>query len=203
MKNLRQKFVLILAGALVATEVWAQAFTYETIPALDGVPLVVAGAGKTDGPAILFIHGYAQGLLAWKKQLGNPHLAAKYRMVALDLRGHGASGKPWTEDRYEDRDWADDIARVIEAKSLCKPVLAGWSFGGSVMAAYVRHYGESDISGLVLLPERCPSPPPSRVPAWTMTISHLNWLRLWNGVAKCCRRIRQTILTGPPPLLIA
>ena len=55
-------------------------------------------------------------------------------MVALDLRGHGASGKPWTADAYTSADWGDDIAHVMAEKNLEKPVLVGWSMGGSVIA---------------------------------------------------------------------
>ncbi|MEQ9109749.1 MAG: alpha/beta hydrolase [Rhodospirillaceae bacterium] len=124
-------------------------WVYETIPAEDGVPLVVAETGNPDGPSILFIHGFSQSILSWKMQLDDPGLQSKYRMVAFDLRGHGASGKPWTSNDYESRDWGSDVAAVIATKNLDKPVLVGWSFGGSVMTAYLRHHGMEDVSGLI------------------------------------------------------
>lgn len=143
---------LILSCALscvVATASAAQDWTYDTVVAADGVPLVVAETGNPDGPAILFIHGFSQAIPAWKEQLSDPGLQEKFRMVAFDLRGHGASGKPWAADAYTSADWGGDVAAVIKAKALDKPVLAGWSFGGSVMMAYLRHHGMDDISGLL------------------------------------------------------
>lgn len=139
----------ILLLAFSTSSAMAVDWTYSTIQAEDGVPLVVAETGNPDGPAILFIHGFSQSILSWKKQLDDPDLLAKYRMVAFDLRGHGASGKPWTADDYESRDWGGDVATVIATQTIDTPVLVGWSFGGSVMTAYLRHHGMDDISGLV------------------------------------------------------
>ncbi|MEQ8509394.1 MAG: alpha/beta hydrolase [Rhodospirillaceae bacterium] len=139
----------IISALLMSWTAHATDWVYETIPAEDGVPLVVAETGNPDGPSILFIHGFSQSILSWKMQLDDPGLQSKYRMVAFDLRGHGASGKPWTSNDYESRDWGSDVAAVIATKNLDKPVLVGWSFGGSVMTAYLRHHGMEDVSGLI------------------------------------------------------
>ncbi|MEQ9445426.1 MAG: alpha/beta hydrolase [Rhodospirillaceae bacterium] len=139
----------IISALLMSWTAHATDWVYETIPAEDGVPLVVAETGNPDGPSILFIHGFSQSILSWKMQLDDPGLQSKYRMVAFDLRGHGASGKPWKSNDYESRDWGSDVAAVIATKNLDKPVLVGWSFGGSVMTAYLRHHGMEDVSGLI------------------------------------------------------
>lgn len=141
--------IAFITGCVMACATVAQEWSYDTIPAADGVPLIVAETGNPDGPAILFIHGFSQAIPAWKEQLNSPDLQKKFRMVAFDLRGHGASGKPWAADAYSSADWGGDVAAVIAAKNLNKPVLAGWSFGGSVMMAYVRHHGTADIGGLL------------------------------------------------------
>jgi non-heme chloroperoxidase len=61
--------------------------------------------GNPKGRPILFIHGFSQCWLAWSRQL-HADLARSYRLVALDLRGHGLSGKP--RDGYSDsRLWAE------------------------------------------------------------------------------------------------
>ena len=160
---MRVGFVALLMFAVSAQ---AADWSYDTVAAPDGVPLVVAEAGNGDAPALLFIHGYSQSILSWKEQLNDPVLQASYRLIALDLRGHGASGKPWAVDAYTSADWGGDVAAVIAAKQLDKPVLVGWSFGGSVMMAYLRHHGMTGVSGLVFtggamaLEPRRPMPSP-------------------------------------------
>jgi len=109
-----------------------------------GTKLHVQEAGKRAGKPILFIHGFSQCSLAWSKQLSSD-LAGSFRLVAMDLRGHGLSDKP--RDAYGDsRIWADDIRAVIEQLELEMPVLVGWSYGGPIISDYVAHYGEEDIA---------------------------------------------------------
>ena len=73
-------------------------------------------------------------------------LADTFRLVAMDLRGHGLSGKP--PDSYGDSQvWADDVQAVIRALNLDHPVLCGWSYGPLVILDYIRHYGEDGIRG--------------------------------------------------------
>jgi pimeloyl-ACP methyl ester carboxylesterase len=74
-------------------------------------------------------------------------LADDFRLVAMDIRGHGLSDKP--RDRYADSKlWADDVNAAIEALKLDHPVLCGWSYGPLVILDYIRHYGEDGISGI-------------------------------------------------------
>ncbi len=120
------------------------------VAAPDGVPLCVAEAGNPQGPPLVFIHGYSQTYAVFKRQFDSA-LARDYRLLALDLRGHGCSGKPWTEAAYAgSRPWAGDIATVLKAKAVTRPVLVGWSAGGYWIADYVREYGTASVAGLVL-----------------------------------------------------
>ena len=103
-----------------------------TITGGDGIQLHVVEAGNADGKAILFIHGYSQCHLAWGKQIES-ELAEEFRLVAMDIRGHGLSEKP--RDAYGDSQlWADDVNAVITTLGLEQPVLAGWSYGGRLSA---------------------------------------------------------------------
>ncbi len=111
-----------------------------------GVSLHVVETGETNRPAILLLHGLSQAWLAWHRQL-NSDLAADFRIVAMDLRGHGRSSKP--RDAYQDsRLWADDVRAVIETLQLDRPILCGWSYGPLVILDYVRHYGDDGIAGM-------------------------------------------------------
>ncbi len=113
-----------------------------------GLRLNVMEWGQPDGPAILFVHGWSQSYMTWLKQVES-ELAGEFRLVALDLRGHGMSEAPLEEAAYTDSQlWADDIAAVIEGLHLERPVLVGWSYAGLVMTDYVRAYGDDGIAGI-------------------------------------------------------
>ncbi len=111
-----------------------------------GIQLHVVETGNPDGRPILFIHGFSQCWRAWDRQL-NSDLAKDYRLVAMDLRGHGLSEGP--PDSFADSKlWADDVSAVIETLSLDHPILSGWSYGPLVILDYIRHYGEDRIAGI-------------------------------------------------------
>jgi non-heme chloroperoxidase len=111
-----------------------------------GVRLHVVETGNPRGRPILFLHGFSQSWLVWRRQMVSD-LANDYRLVALDLRGHGQSDKP--RDGYTDRMlWADDIFAVTRELHMEQPVLCGWSYGPIVILDYLRQYGEDDIGGV-------------------------------------------------------
>ena len=111
-----------------------------------GVRLHAVETGDLSGRPIVFIHGISQCWLAWSRQL-NSDLADTFRLVAVDMRGHGLSDKP-RENYADSRLWADDVRAVIRALDLDHPVLCGWSYGPLVILDYLRHYGEDDIAGI-------------------------------------------------------
>lgn len=111
-----------------------------------GAQLHVVEAGNPRGRPIVFIHGFSQCWLAWSRQMSSD-LADDFRLIAMDLRGHGRSDKP--RDGYADsRLWADDISAVLAALRLDRPVLCGWSYGPLIILDYLRHYGEDRIGGV-------------------------------------------------------
>jgi non-heme chloroperoxidase len=78
-------------------------------------------------------------------------LASTHHVVAMDLRGHGASDKPEDAAAYTDTAlWGDDVAAVIKAHDLGRPVLVGWSYGSRVIASYLATHGDAGIGGVVL-----------------------------------------------------
>jgi pimeloyl-ACP methyl ester carboxylesterase len=116
-----------------------------------GLRLHVREWGRPDGPPILFIHGLSQSHLCWAKQCDSA-LADEFRLVAYDLRGHGMSEAPVEPEHYTDgRLWADDVAAIVQALRLDRPVLVGWSYGGFVIADYVRANGQGGIGAIDLV----------------------------------------------------
>jgi non-heme chloroperoxidase len=128
-----------------------------------GVPLVVQEWGNPEGIPVLMLHGFSFGAVAFKNQIGS--VAKDLRFIAPDLRGHGLSAKPWTPDAYAGTEvWAEDIAAVVEAFELDRPIIVGWSFGGYVAINYLRHCGSDCAAGLILvgsLAGLVPRPPPA------------------------------------------
>ena len=119
-----------------------------TVKGAAGVSLHVREDGAPNGTPILLIHGWSQSQLCWAKQFESS-LRDECRIVALDLRGHGMSDAPAELAQYTDGDkWAEDIAAVIDALELERPVLVGWSYGGFVISDYVRRFGEDKIAGI-------------------------------------------------------
>jgi len=77
-------------------------------------------------------------------------LATDFRLVAMDLRGHGSSDRP--VDGYGDsRLWADDLHATIQTLGLKDPVVCGWSYGPLVILDYIRHYGDDAIGAICLV----------------------------------------------------
>ena len=55
----------------------------------DDVTLNAVETGNSLGQTILFVHGLSQSWRTWMAQFADPQLRERFRLVALDLRGHG------------------------------------------------------------------------------------------------------------------
>lgn len=138
------------AAADFSDESIVQSYIFHEIISRDGVPLNVVETGNPAGAPVVFLHGFSQSYLSWRAQLDDPELAQRYRLIALDLRGHGASGKPWVAAAYQGHEpWADDLAMVMRTLDVHQPWLVAWSFGGFVALDYVRSYGQQPLAGLL------------------------------------------------------
>ncbi|KQP46264.1 alpha/beta fold hydrolase [Pseudorhodoferax sp. Leaf274] len=135
---------------------------FSEVQGAGGVPLNTVQKGQPGRPAVLFLHGYRQSYLSWSAQFSSD-LAQRCHLVAYDLRGHGNSGQPWQASAYDtSRPWADDMAAVIQASGLVRPLVVAWSFGGNVAMDFLRHHADVPLAGLVLVgsPAGLLPPPP-------------------------------------------
>ncbi|WP_425455363.1 alpha/beta fold hydrolase [Amycolatopsis palatopharyngis] len=115
----------------------------------DGVRIGLRIAGEPHLPPIVLVHGWAQSARAWSLQLTDPELTSGFRLIAMDLRGHGNSGVP--AEGYDDPAvWAGDLAAVLEFAG-APAVVAGWSYGGLVITDYVREHGTARLGAIVLV----------------------------------------------------
>lgn len=113
-----------------------------------GLQLAVHEYGQPHGKPIVLIHGFSQCHLSWSRQYQSS-LADEFRLVCLDIRGHGMSEKPVADEHYTRSDpWADDVHAVIGGLGLRKPILAGWSYGGFIINDYLAKYGQDAVGGI-------------------------------------------------------
>ena len=114
--------------------------------------------GDTSAPAkppVLLIHGGGAHAHWWGFLA--PLLTDRYDVLALDLSGHGDSGR---RDRYPREVWAGDVLAVIDhAKLSQRPVIVGHSMGGFVSMVTAALHGER-LAGAILVdsPVRPPRP---------------------------------------------
>ncbi|GAA0207997.1 alpha/beta fold hydrolase [Halobaculum roseum] len=101
---------------------------------------------RGDGPPVVFVHGAAVDHTQWAPQVDA--LADEYTVVAYDVRGHGRTGG---SDRgtYSIDLFADDLAALIDALDLDRPVVCGLSMGGCIAMTYAARHPDGP-SGLVL-----------------------------------------------------
>ena len=122
--------------------------TIHTIAGGGDLQLAVHEYGQPSGKSILLIHGFTQCHMAWSKQYQSS-LANEFRLICIDIRGHGMSEKPTGLEHYtQDEHWADDIHAIIAGLELRKPILAGWSYGGFIINDYLAKYGQDNVGGI-------------------------------------------------------
>lgn len=106
-----------------------------TIPTTDGLQLSALLEGLTDGPTLVFVHGYPDNLQVWDAVV--EPLRERYRIVRYDVRGAGGSDAPATLAGYRLTQLAADFRRVIDHVSPDAPVhlighdwgsIQGWAF---------------------------------------------------------------------------
>lgn len=100
----------------------------------DGVPIATYDLGDPDGPVVLAVHGFASSAYAnwiatgWVRELDR----AGYRVLALDQRGHGSSGKPHDPAAYSMELLVEDVRTVLDTYLIDEAVYVGYSLGARV-----------------------------------------------------------------------
>ncbi len=117
---------------------------------IDGANIVYRVSGDPSHRPLVLLHGWAQSSACWGAML-MAELANKYRVVAVDLRGHGYSDAP--DNGYADsKIWAGDLRAVLDAENITEhAILLGWSYGGLVICDYLAEHGTDAVAGVVLV----------------------------------------------------
>lgn len=111
-----------------------------------GVELHYLEQGPSDGPVILFLHGYTDSHHSFDRAL--PLLPGRFHAYVLDQRGHGDSGRP--ECCYTQQDFARDVVAFMDAMDIPRAILVGHSMG-SFIAQQVALDSPGNVRALVLI----------------------------------------------------
>lgn len=137
------------AGAFAATAtlagLGAGAARADTTVTDDGVRLNYIEKGQ--GRPLVLVPGWSQTAAMYKHQIES--LSRRYRVIAVDMRGHGDSDKP--AHGYRMARLAQDLHELIVGLNLRDVVLGGHSMGCSVIWSYWDHYGADRVSKLLLI----------------------------------------------------
>ncbi|MCD8488699.1 alpha/beta hydrolase [Kamptonema cortianum] len=111
----------------------------------DGVPLYYTDEGE--GTPILLIHGITMNHKFFQQNA--PVFAKTHRVVTLDIRGHGYSGKQ--ELNWTLRQAARDVRKLIAHLNLSDVTLVGWSMGTTLIYNYFDQFGGEQLKGAVFM----------------------------------------------------
>lgn len=125
--------------------------------ALDDVDLRYDVTGE--GPPLVFLHGGWMNGEAWQSQVAR--FTPEYRVVTVDLRGHGATGGTG-ERRYSIELFTDDVEALLSHLDVERPHLCGLSLGGMVVQEYLDRHPNQPRSATIAGPVQ--SMPPVDIP---------------------------------------
>jgi pimeloyl-ACP methyl ester carboxylesterase len=111
------------------------------VNASDGVPIHYSVQGKGD-TALVFVHCWSCDRTYWDNQV--PEFSKNYRVVTIDLPGHGQSGqgrKNWSIESF-----GDDVKTVVTKLDLKRVVLVGSSMGGPISLEAARKMPERVVA---------------------------------------------------------
>lgn len=114
-----------------------------------GVTLQYVEQGDPQGLPVVLLHG---GSDSWRSyELVLPHLPRWIRAIAVSQRGHGDSSRPTIG--YRTRDFAADVAALLDALDIRRAVIAGHCMGGYVAQRFAIDHPDRTL-GLVLAATR-------------------------------------------------
>jgi non-heme chloroperoxidase len=116
-----------------------------TVTTNDGVQLHYCEAGE--GAPIVLLHGIAENTEHFKYQIEG--LSDRYRVIAIDQRGHGESEAP--DHGFKISRLAADLHDVLKALDLSRVTLLGHSMGAAVICSYLELFGDKHIEKIIFV----------------------------------------------------
>lgn len=144
----RRNFINLLPLLCVATSPLVHAQS-GSASSMSSSRSVVSGDGTRiayevtgSGPTVILLHGLLGNRLSWYTSGYVDAMVNDYRLVMVDMRGHGESEGPSDPESYAYTSLAADIAAVVEQECNSPPALWGYSAGGGLAMACVAYHPE-------------------------------------------------------------
>ncbi|QRG69379.1 alpha/beta fold hydrolase [Brevibacillus choshinensis] len=104
----------------------------------NGLEIAYREEGSDKKETVVLLHGFCGSSGYWSKIL--PALSQSYRVLAVDLRGHGGSAAP--DEPYTMERFAEDLSLLVDKLELGPIHLFGHSLGGYVTLAFAQKYAD-------------------------------------------------------------
>jgi pimeloyl-ACP methyl ester carboxylesterase len=170
----RRNALQLIAGLSVCLLLWAQTAaagiaekidldrfdgSKKTVALPDGETLAYVPMGDPAGQPVVLIHGYTDSARDWVPLV--PYLSPHLRLIVVDIRGHGRSGKP--ECCYTRFDFAYDIKLLLDSLAVQRADIVGHSLGSFIAQTVAETWPERTRRVILISSSGCPrpgSPPP-------------------------------------------
>jgi pimeloyl-ACP methyl ester carboxylesterase len=141
---------------------------------VNDVTLFFTKAGE--GVPILLVHGWMGTSYHWRKVM--PLLAARHRVVAVDVRGYGESDKP--DAGYDGETIADDLHQLARTLGLGRPIVVGHDMGALPALLLAARHPDA-VRGLVYVDEPLPGYNLDRFTAFSKDNPFVYWWFAFNA----------------------
>ncbi len=124
------------------------------MPTIDSAGVTISYVAEGGGPPVVLVHGFASSVQGnWRAPgIIDALVGGGRRVIALDCRGHGASGKPHDPEAYSGTRMPDDVIAVMDGEGISRADLIGYSMGGAIAASLLvtrpERFGRVILAGV-------------------------------------------------------
>jgi pimeloyl-ACP methyl ester carboxylesterase len=124
------------AAVTLVSAVYADAQPRSETQSFDSNGVRITYVDQGQGEPVLLLHGFGSNKEVWQEVVAPRLMAAGFRVIAYDARGHGASGNPTTPEQYGQED-INDVVRLLDHLSIPRAHIVGYSRGGWIASRLV------------------------------------------------------------------
>ena len=118
------------------------------MPAIAVNGLDIAYLDQGSGEVVFMVHGFGGHKNVWDLQL--PALISRYRVISIDMRGHGDSAKPQGDEHYSPALVASDVLAIMDSLGIGRVRFVGLSMG-TLVGQFLYHSAPERVTTLVLV----------------------------------------------------